>query len=127
MPSLPTMVKILHFQRRGFPKLKQPELSRLNRVNSVVIEEGALVCLEHFTIIKMSHLKKVSSGIKALENLKVLDFISMPTEFVESIVPENGQDYQIINHVPLVFVRHWIGLKVSDYKVRSIHSSSKDS
>ncbi|KHN26448.1 Disease resistance protein RPP8 [Glycine soja] len=127
MPSLPTMVKILHFQSRGFPKLKQLELSRLNRVNSVVIEEGALVCLEHFTIIKMSHLKKVSSGIKALENLKVLDFISMPTEFVESIVPENGQDYQIINHVPLVFVRHWIGLKVSDYKVRSIHSSSKDS
>uniref|UniRef100_K7KYJ1 Uncharacterized protein n=1 Tax=Glycine max TaxID=3847 RepID=K7KYJ1_SOYBN len=118
MPSWISKLDYLIYMRLGVSNLKDDPLRWLENLPN---------------LLKLSlwdnayHLKKVSSGIKALENLKVLDFISMPTEFVESIVPENGPDYQIINHVPLVFVRHWIGPKVSDYKVRSIHSSSKDS
>ncbi|KAG5066147.1 hypothetical protein JHK86_009878 [Glycine max] len=52
--------EILHFQSRGFPKLKKLELSCLNRVNFFIMDKGALVCLEHFAITKMSHLKKVN-------------------------------------------------------------------
>ncbi|KAG5034821.1 hypothetical protein JHK87_009731 [Glycine soja] len=87
----------------------------------------SLPCLESFAIIKITHLKKVPSGIKALVNLKVLDFLNMPTEFVESVVLENEQDYWIINHVPLVVIRHWIDPKVNDFKVYTIHLSSKES
>ncbi|XP_020225538.1 disease resistance protein RPM1 [Cajanus cajan] len=117
--------EILHFQSGGLPKLKKLELRSLNRVNSIIIDRGALLSLEHFSITKMPHLKKVSPGIKALDNLKVLDFRDMPTEFVESIGSENGQDHWIINHIPLVIIRHWVGPKVNDFEVRTIHSSNK--
>ncbi|RDX94171.1 Disease resistance protein RPM1, partial [Mucuna pruriens] len=119
--------EILHFQSGGFPKLKKLNLARLNRVNSILIDKGALLSLEYFKITKIPHVKKVSSGIKALDNLKVIDFLDMPTEFVESIDPEKGQDYWIINHIPLVFIRSWIGPKFHDLEVRTIHSSSKES
>ncbi|KAH1248163.1 Disease resistance protein RPM1 [Glycine max] len=119
--------EILHFQSGGFPKLKELYLARLNRVNSVLIDKGSLLSLEYFIIAKIPHLKKLSSGIKALDNLKVIDFRDMPTELVESIDPKKGQDYEIINQVPLVIIRHWIGPKLSDFEVRAIHSSSQKS
>ncbi|KAG4390489.1 hypothetical protein AAZX31_06G291300 [Glycine max] len=112
--------QILHFRSGGFPKLKELYLARLNRVNSILIDKGALLSLENFKLNKMPHLKEVPSGIKALDNLKALDFLDMPTEFVESIDPQNGQNYWIINHVPLVFIRHWIGPKLNDFEVRTI-------
>ncbi|KAJ1405887.1 Virus X resistance protein-like, coiled-coil domain [Sesbania bispinosa] len=118
--------EVLHFQSGGFPKLKELDLSRLNRVSSILIDKGALLCLEHFKIDKIPQLKEVPSGIKPLDNLKVIDFVDMPAEFVESIDTENGQDYWIIKHVPLVFIRRWIGPKSRDYEVRTIRSSSKE-
>nr|KYP56654.1 Disease resistance protein RPM1 [Cajanus cajan] len=119
--------EILHFQSGGFPKLKELSLARLLRLNSIIIDMGALLSLEDFSIIKLPHLKKVSPGIKGLDNLKVLDFLNMPTEFVQSIDPEKGQDYWIINHVPLVSIRRWVGPELSDFDVRTIHSSSNQS
>ncbi|RDY12364.1 Disease resistance protein RPM1, partial [Mucuna pruriens] len=119
--------EMLHFQSGGFPKLKKLDLFGLNSVNSILIDSGALLSLEYFTITKIPHLNKVSSGIKSLDNLKVLDFVDMPTEFVGSIDPQNGQDYWIINHVPLVLIRRWIGPKVNHFEIRTIHSSSNDS
>lgn len=118
--------EILHFQSSGFPKLRKINLARLNRVNSIIIDKGALLSLEYFKLTKIPHLKAVSSGIKDLNNLKVIDFLDMPTEFVESIDRINVQDHWIINHVPLVYIRRWIGPKLNDFEVRTIHSSSKD-
>ncbi|KAL2337277.1 hypothetical protein Fmac_011723 [Flemingia macrophylla] len=116
--------EILHFQSEGFPKLKELSLARFLRLNSIIIDREALPLLEHFSIIKMPHLKKVSPGIKALDNLKVLDFLNMPTELEKSIDPENGHDYWIINHIPLVSIRHWAGPRLNDFDVRTIHPSS---
>ncbi|GAU16423.1 hypothetical protein TSUD_117720 [Trifolium subterraneum] len=116
--------QILHFQNEGFLKLKRLNLSRLNRVNSVIIDKGTLPSLEYLTMDRMPQLKEVPSGIKHLDNLKVINFTEMPVEFVESIDPDNGSDYWIIKHVPLVSIHRSNGPKFYDYEIRTIHSSS---
>ncbi|MCI05840.1 NBS-containing resistance-like protein, partial [Trifolium medium] len=79
--------EFLHFQNGGFLKLKRLNLSRLTRVNFVVIDKGTLPSLEYLTMDRIPQLKEVPSGIKHLDNLKVINFTEMTTEFVESIVP----------------------------------------
>jgi disease resistance protein RPM1 len=116
--------EILHFQNGGFLKLKKLNLSRLNRVNSIIIDKGALLSLEHILMSKISQVKEVPSGIKHLYNLKDIIFSDMPAEFSESIDPDKGQHYWIIKHVPFVFIRHWIGPNLLDFDSRTIHSSS---
>ncbi|XP_061353473.1 disease resistance protein RPM1-like [Gastrolobium bilobum] len=119
--------EILHFQNEGFPKLKVLKLIRLNRINSILIDKGALLSLQALKFVKIPQLKKVPSGIKPLKNLQVIDFHDMPAEFVESIDPKKGQDYFIIKHVPLVIIRRWIGPRYFDNEIQTIHSSSSES
>ncbi|WJX36561.1 hypothetical protein P8452_24425 [Trifolium repens] len=119
--------EILHFQNGGFRKLKKLNLSRLNRVNSIIIDKGALLSLENILMDKIPQVKEVPSGIKHLDNLKDIIFTDMPAEFSESIDPDKGQHYWIIKHVPFVFIRHWIGPNLLDFDIRTIHSSSKES
>jgi disease resistance protein RPM1 len=119
--------EILHFQNEGFLKLKRLDLSRLNRVNYILIDRGTLPSLEYLTMGGIPQLKEVPSGIMHLDNLKVINFTEMPAEFVESIDPDKGIDYWIIKHVPLVSIHHSIGPKFFDYEIRTIHSSSSES
>ncbi|WJX36565.1 hypothetical protein P8452_24429 [Trifolium repens] len=119
--------EILHFQNEGFLKLKRLDLSRLNRVNYILIDRGTLPSLEYLTMGGIPQLKEVPSGIMHLDNLKVINFTDMPAEFVESIDPDKGIDYWIIKHVPLVSIHHSIGPKFFDYEIRTIHSSSSES
>jgi disease resistance protein RPM1 len=119
--------EFLHFQNGGFLKLKRLDLSRLTRVNFVLIDKGTLPSLEYLTMDRIPQLKEVPSGIKHLDSLKVINFTEMPAEFVESIVPDNGKDYWIIKHVPLVSIHHSNGPKFFDYDIRTIHSSSSES
>ncbi|KAJ1428303.1 Virus X resistance protein-like, coiled-coil domain [Sesbania bispinosa] len=111
----------LHFQQGGFPKLKELFLAHLNRVDTIIIDKGALLVLEDFKFNNIPCLKEVPSGTKHLENLKLMDFANMPNEFVESIDPEKGQHYCIIKHVPLVFIRRKVGPKFHDYDIHPIH------
>ncbi|OIW13308.1 hypothetical protein TanjilG_02828 [Lupinus angustifolius] len=117
--------EILHFEERGFPKLKKLLLAHLNRVHSIIIDNEALLDLEYLSVERISTLKKVPFGIKHLTKLKNINFSDMPTEFVESIDPNKGKFYCTINHVPLVFIRHKVGPKIDDYDTLTIHSSSK--
>ncbi|PNY00341.1 NBS-containing resistance-like protein [Trifolium pratense] len=119
--------EILHFQNGGFLKLKRLNLTRLNRVNLILIEKGTLPSLEYLTMDRIPQLKEVPSGIKHLDSLKEIYFTDMPAEFSESIDPYKGKYYWIIKHVPLVFIRHWIGPNFLDYEIQTIRSSSKDS
>ncbi|KAK2439922.1 disease resistance protein RPM1 [Trifolium repens] len=118
--------EILHFHNGGFKKLKQLILSHLNRVNFILIENGALLSLEHFKMERIPQLKEVPSSIKLLDKLKVIDLVDMSNELVKSIDQDNGHDHWIINHVPLVLIRHWFGPKYYDYDSRTISSSSKE-
>ncbi|KAK7259635.1 hypothetical protein RIF29_25247 [Crotalaria pallida] len=116
--------EILHFEGGGFPKVKKLFLSRLNRIQSVIIDKEALLDLEYLSVDRIPHLKEVPSGIKHLKNLELVKFSDMPIEFVESIDPDQGQDYCIISHVPLVIIRQKNGPKLMDYDIRTIRSSS---
>ncbi|KAJ1428299.1 Virus X resistance protein-like, coiled-coil domain [Sesbania bispinosa] len=119
--------EILHFQHGGFPKLKELDLRRLNRVCSILIDKGSLLSLQKFMFNKIPQLKAVPSGVKDLDNPKIIDILDMPADFVESIDPDNGENYWIIKNVPLVFIRHWIGPKLFDHEIRTIQSSSMQS
>ncbi|KAK2400247.1 disease resistance protein RPM1 [Trifolium repens] len=72
-----------------FQKFKELILSNLNRVNSIRVEKGVLLSLERLQMEKIPRLKKVPSGIKHLNKLKVIDLVDMPDEFVKSIDPED--------------------------------------
>ncbi|CAL5347918.1 unnamed protein product [Camellia sinensis] len=88
-----------------------PSLARLQLtlvgfkgLNSVIIEEGALPLSEHLTIEPSPQLKEVPSGIHHLINLKTLQFVGMPEEFIDRMEPKpnQGKDYWIIEHIPEV-------------------------
>jgi len=138
LKNLPNLLKLnllenaydgefLHFQNGGFKKLKELFLCHMNRVNSILIEKGALLSLERLRMEKIPCLKKVPTGIQFLDKLKVFDLVDMQDEFVKSIDPDKGHDNWIIKNVPLVLNRHWIGPKYFDYQIHIINSSSKDS
>ncbi|PNY10939.1 NBS-containing resistance-like protein [Trifolium pratense] len=111
----------LHFQNGGFQKLMTLNLSRLNKLNSIVIDNETLISVEHLTLENIPQLKEVPSGINHMHNLKDIYFTDMPAEFVESVDPDKGQHYSIIKHVPLVFIRHWYGPNFYDYDIRTIN------
>ncbi|WJX30602.1 hypothetical protein P8452_19121 [Trifolium repens] len=47
----------LHFEVGGFPKLKELDLTRLNKLSSITIEKGALLGLDHFRFNNNPQLK----------------------------------------------------------------------
>ncbi|KAK2439956.1 disease resistance protein RPM1 [Trifolium repens] len=70
----------LHFEVGGFPKLKELDLTRLNKLSSITIEKGALLGLDHFRFNNNPQLKVVPQDLKHLENLQFLGFADMPVE-----------------------------------------------
>ncbi|KAJ1441295.1 Virus X resistance protein-like, coiled-coil domain [Sesbania bispinosa] len=95
----------LHFQNGRFQKLKELELALLDNLNSIVIDKGALHSLKKLQLMGITQLKTVPTGFQHLKKLEVLDIVIMPTEFVQSIDPDGGQEHRIIEHVPLVTIR----------------------
>ncbi|KAK7316743.1 hypothetical protein RJT34_00425 [Clitoria ternatea] len=113
----------LHFQLGGLQRLKELTLRSLYGLNSIVIDKGALPALKRFTLRDIPQLKEVPFGIHHLENLEVLDVADMPNEFDERIDPAAGQQRWIIQHVPIVYIRHKLGSKFSVFDTRIIHHS----
>ncbi|GMP78550.1 hypothetical protein CsSME_00034460 [Camellia sinensis var. sinensis] len=97
----------LYFEVGRFQKLKRLTLVGYKGLNSVIIEEGALPLLEHLMIEPSPQLKEVPSGIHHLRNLKTLEFVGMPEEFIDRMEPKpnQGKDYWIIEHIPIVRLR----------------------
>ncbi|KAL0000446.1 hypothetical protein SO802_014227 [Lithocarpus litseifolius] len=94
----------LHFKLEGFPKLKWLWIRHLNALHSLLIDKGALPVLEFLSIGHCPELKEVPSGIQHLKNLKELGFWEMPKEFEESLDPEQGLNYWIVEHVPVIIL-----------------------
>ncbi|XP_058722140.1 disease resistance protein RPM1-like [Vicia villosa] len=111
----------LHFQKGGFHKLKELDLTRLSKLSSVSIDEEALLCLEHFRFNNNPQLKVVPQDLQHLKNLQFLGFADMPVELVDSIdLEKDGPSHWIINHIPLVLIRQKVGEKFHDYELRPI-------
>ncbi|KAA8531402.1 hypothetical protein F0562_006102 [Nyssa sinensis] len=95
-----------HFEAEGFQKLKKLYLAGLKGLSSLKIDKGALPLLEDLSIEASPQLKEVPSGIHYLTKLTLLEFRDMPEEFSDRIEPDEGQDYWIVKHIPVV--KFWI-------------------
>jgi len=115
----------LHFQVEGFPKLRELDLTRLSKLSSITIDNGALLCLDHIRFNNNPELKVVPQDLQHLKNLQFLGFADMPNELVESIDPEkDGQYHWIIKHIPLVLIRQKVGSGFYDYDLHRIPTTS---
>ncbi|KAL5060720.1 hypothetical protein RYX36_032324 [Vicia faba] len=115
----------LCFKVGGFPKLKELDLTRLNKLSSITIEKGALLSLHHFRFNNNPQLKEVPQDLRHLENLQFLGFADMPPELVESIDPRRGGEcHWIIEHIPLVLIRQKVGSRFHDYELYPIPTIS---
>ncbi|CAJ2638714.1 unnamed protein product [Trifolium pratense] len=132
LKSLPNLLRLnlwddafsgesLHFQVGGFPKLKELDLTRLNKLNSVSIDKEALLGLEHFRFENNPQLKVLPQDLQNLKNLQFLEFAEMPDDLIDSIDPgKDGQYHWIINHIPRVQIRQKFGSKFHDYNLHCI-------
>ena len=98
----------LHFENGGFQKLKELEFKCLYNLSFILIDSGALPSLEKLQIVAIPQLKIVPSGIQHLKKLQVLYIVHMPTEFLQRIDPEGGDEHWMIKHVPYVHFSHYI-------------------
>ncbi|KAF4366967.1 hypothetical protein F8388_022755 [Cannabis sativa] len=98
----------LHFKEGGFPKLKLLGLDKLDRLQSVTMDNGVMPKLEKLVIQCCKLLKNVPTGIEHLSNLKAIEFFDMPDELVMKLRPDVGIDYEKITHVPAVYSSYWI-------------------
>ena len=112
----------MHFKVGGFPKLKELRLDYLNAVHSLLIDEGALPLLEDLVIGLSLLLKEVPFGIQHLRNLKVLGIVDLPKELEESLDPEQGSHYWIVEHVPAIYLHHNLHTGICGYDTRILRS-----
>lgn len=103
----------MHFEQGAFPKLKVLNLCDLSKLNSIVIEEGALCNLEKFAIGPCPQLKEVPSGFQHLRKLERLLFVQIPAQI---LMFENFQSVQNIPQVRFTFFLsgEWYGLAFKD-------------
>ncbi|XP_062117719.1 disease resistance protein RPM1-like [Humulus lupulus] len=98
----------LHFREGGFLKLKLLGLDKLDRLQSVTMDNGVMPRLEKLVIQRCKLLKNVPTGIEHLTNLKAIEFFDMPDELVMKLRPDGGKDYEKITNVPAVYSSYWI-------------------
>ncbi|GMN43269.1 hypothetical protein TIFTF001_012471 [Ficus carica] len=104
--------KELHVEEGGFPKLKLLEMRKLNGLNGLRIDDGALPLLEKLRLGPSPLVKEIPHDIKHLRNLKLLHFYDMPNEFVLKAQPQgsrSGPDYHKVQHIPSVLFGYSVG------------------
>ncbi|KAK8571480.1 hypothetical protein V6N13_047164 [Hibiscus sabdariffa] len=108
----------LRYEQGHFLKLKMLSLRCLYQLKKLVIEEGALPCLEIFEIGPAPQLPEVPTNISNLGCLKVVEFVDMPKKFVQKLLPGEGPDYWKVEHIPDVPVGYYNqGLPGETYKL----------
>ena len=110
----------LHFNEGSFQKLKQLEIRKLEALEVLKIDRGALPLLEKLTI-GPSPLMEMPSNFQHLQNLKSLDIFDMQREFVIALQPNGGTDHGKIQHIPSVQFNYYTskGMNYYSYKLGS--------
>ncbi|KAJ6703874.1 NB-ARC DOMAIN CONTAINING PROTEIN EXPRESSED [Salix viminalis] len=112
----------LHFKRGGFQRLRILGLHKLNRLKSITVQKGGIPCLQKLIILGCRLLRRVPFGIQHLPELKVLDFVDMPDDFIKRLRPDGGGgggDYLKIRNIPEVYCTHKINGNWEAYSVGS--------
>eukprot|EP00257_Ricinus_communis_P006468 XP_002521805.2 uncharacterized protein LOC8281634 [Ricinus communis] len=101
--------EILCFQAKGFQRLKFLGLNRLDRLNTIIIEQEAMPNLEKLIVQSCRSLQRVPLGIEYLNELKILEFYNMPLELIMALHPNGGEngDYWKVERVPEVYFTYW--------------------
>ncbi|KAK1299664.1 Disease resistance protein RPM1 [Acorus calamus] len=98
--------QLMQFDARVFPTLKKLCLWNLERLEDIVIEEGAMESLVEFDFRRCGELKAVPVGIEWLANLQELNLEAMPDELVGRLRGgEGSQEDNRVGHIQLI--RHW--------------------
>ncbi|CAN6705577.1 unnamed protein product [Malus baccata var. baccata] len=113
----------LHFEEGGFQKLRTLELSDMEGLNSLIIDNRVMPLLQEFYIDRCPQLKEVPSGIHHLRNLRYLGFYDMPKEFARQMDPNNGPHYWIVKHVRYVAFAYKCSPRYGDYEFHSLYDS----
>ncbi|KAJ6695774.1 NB-ARC DOMAIN CONTAINING PROTEIN EXPRESSED [Salix koriyanagi] len=117
----------LHFKRGGFQRLRILGLNKLNRLKSITVQKGGIPCLQKLIILGCRLLRRVPFGIQHLPELKVLDFVDMPDDFIKRLRPNEGGggDYLKIRNIPEVYCTHQINGNWEAYSVGSFKKGEK--
>ncbi|XP_050152728.1 disease resistance protein RPM1-like [Malus sylvestris] len=113
----------LHFEG-GFKELRVLKLKHLPRLNSLIIDNGAMPLLRELQIGPSPQLKEVPSGIQHLRNLSSLGFVDMPKEFRQHMDPKNGQHYWIVEHIQNVRFGYKVGPRWGVYETDNLRDSN---
>ncbi|CAK7324251.1 unnamed protein product [Dovyalis caffra] len=99
----------LCFKRGGFQRLRILGLNKLNRLKSITVQKGGMPCLQTLIVHGCRLLQRVPFGIQHLPELKVLDFVDMPDDFIKRLrLDGEGGDYLKIRNIPEVYCTHQI-------------------
>ncbi|XP_048420932.1 disease resistance protein RPM1-like [Pyrus x bretschneideri] len=111
----------LHFEGGGFQRLKELVLGEMEVLNSLIIDNGVMPCLQVFYIGRCPQLKEVPSGIHHLRQLRDLTFYGMTKEFARQMDPNNGPHYWTVKHIRQVRVACEPGPRIGQYKAHSLY------
>ncbi|XP_030535288.2 disease resistance protein RPM1-like [Rhodamnia argentea] len=133
LQSLPSLIHLellqaydwqrLCFEAKGFKKLKVLGLDCFEGLTFIQVEEGAMPCLEKWSIQRCKCLKNVPSGIEHLSKLKVLELFDMPDELIEKLKPqEQDEEWGKVAHIPELSYGYW---RNGGWDVKSVETAAK--
>ncbi|XP_066375664.1 disease resistance protein RPM1-like isoform X3 [Miscanthus floridulus] len=86
----------LTFCSGWFPKLNYLQLSKMENLNWIEIEDGTMMCLNNLELNDLGNLKAVPYGIKYIRTLHQMYLTDMSKEFLGSL---QGSERPIVQHI----------------------------
>ena len=92
----------LHFKNGWLKGLKVLYIESMPKLKTIKIDRGAIPCLEKMKIGKCHEMVRIPWDVQNLTSLKALHLYDMPDQFIKRIMGPHGEDYRIVNKIPVV-------------------------